>query len=80
MNLQTLESMLLWSTIINVGVLLVWMLMIVFAHDWIHRLHGRWFKLSREQFDGIHYAGLAFYKIAIYLFNFVPWLALKIAA
>ena len=80
MTIQTLESMLLWCTIINVGILVVWGLMLLFAHDFVYRLHTRWFKLSREQFDGIHYGCIAFYKMAVYLLNFVPWLALKIAA
>jgi len=44
----------------------------VFAHDWMSRLHGRWFRLSPERFDSIHYAGMAVYKIGILLFNVAP--------
>jgi hypothetical protein len=36
---------------------MVWFLVFVFAHDWILRIHGKWFRLSREQFDALHYAG-----------------------
>jgi len=27
--------------------------------DWIQRLHGRWFRLSSEQFDALHYLGMS---------------------
>jgi hypothetical protein len=53
----------------------LWFAIFVLGHDWLHRLHGRWFRLSREQFDSIHYAGIAHYKVGILLFNLVPWIA-----
>jgi hypothetical protein len=39
---------------------------------------GKWFKLTVERFDAIHYAGMAFFKIGIFLLNIVPYLALRI--
>jgi hypothetical protein len=42
------------------------------------RLHGRWFRLSEEHFDAIHYAGMAVYKIGVLLFNLAPYFALVI--
>ena len=30
------------------------------------------------QFDALHYAGIALYKIGILLFNLVPYIALRI--
>lgn len=39
-------------------------------------LHGRWFHLSDNTFDTIHYSGMAVYKIGILLFNLAPLLAL----
>jgi hypothetical protein len=78
MSIDTLGDVLLWCTVINYAVLLVWFLFLVAAHDWVHRLHGRWFRLTSEQFDAIHYAGMAVYKIGILLFNLVPYVALRI--
>jgi hypothetical protein len=43
-------------------------------------MHTRWFKLSVETFDAIHYAGMATYKIGVLLFNLVPLLALYLIA
>lgn len=78
MDMETLSGFFLWCTIINFAVLLLWFLLFSLAHDWIHRLHGRWFRLSVEQFNAIHYAGIAAYKIGILLFNLVPYVALRI--
>jgi hypothetical protein len=78
MTIEVAHHFLLWCTVINYGVLLVWFLFFVFVHDWMYRLHGRWFRLSREQFDALHYAGMSIFKIGILLFNLVPFVALSI--
>ena len=53
-------------------------LVFILARDFMQRLHGRWFQLSRQQFDVIHYAGMAVFKLGIILFNLVPYVALRI--
>jgi hypothetical protein len=78
MTLDAARDLLLWCTVINYAVLLVWFLAFRFAHGWMYGLHGRWFRLSPEQFDAIHYAAMAVYKIGILLLNLVPYLALLI--
>jgi hypothetical protein len=80
MSVEGLRDMLVWCAAINYAVLLWWFLVFRFAHDWIYRLHTRWFQISVEQFDAIHYAGMAVYKIGILLFVLVPWVALAIIA
>ncbi len=79
MTIDVVREALLWCFVINMGLLLWWFAIFTFAHDWVYRVHGKWFKLSVEQFDSIHYAGIAFFKIAIFVFNFVPYIALHIA-
>lgn len=78
MNLELIREILLLSTLINYGLLILWFVFFSLAHDWMYRLHGRWFRLTIEQFDAIHYAGMAFYKIGIFLFNLIPLIALYI--
>lgn len=80
MDLETLKSVLLWVTLMNWALLLYWGLIFIFARNFIYRLHTRWFRISEQQFDAIHYTGMALYKLAIVLFAFTPWLALVIAA
>lgn len=80
MTPEFLLSFFLWCAILNYGLLLWWFLVFRFAHDWLYRFHGRWFRLSVGQFDAIHYAGMAAYKIGIFLFALIPWLVLLIIA
>ena len=76
MTTNETRDILLWCTGLNYAVLLVWFGVFVFAHEWMYRIHGRWFKFPLESFDAIHYAGLAVYKIGIILLNLVPLVAL----
>jgi Family of unknown function (DUF6868) len=72
----TLREILIWSLVINYGILLVWFAVFWQAHDWLYRLHTRWFRLSRETFDAIHYGGMAAHKIGILLLNLAPLVGL----
>ena len=76
-TIEVLRNFLLWSTVINFAILLWWFLAFSLAHDRIHRMHGRWFRIPVEQFDAIHYAGMAIYKIGILLLNLVPYIVLR---
>jgi hypothetical protein len=76
MNLDTLREVLLWSMVINYGVLLIWFAAFTLAHDRIYALHHRWFSISRETFDALHYGGMAAYKIGVLLLNVAPLAAL----
>ena len=78
MTIWLMRGVLGWCSIINMGLLLWWFLLFTLAHDWVYRWHGKWFKLSVEKFDAIHYAGITFFKIAIFVFNIVPYFALRI--
>jgi len=78
MTIDLLQSFLIWCAGINYAILIVWFSVFVFAHDWLYRMHSRWFKLSAEMFDALNYAGVAIYKIGIMLFVVVPLIALLI--
>ena len=79
MNSDFLCLFLLWSLAINYAILMTWFVVFVAARNWLRALHGRWFRLSDDSFDAIHYGGMAVYKIGIFLFNLVPLLALYFA-
>lgn len=78
MNTDVLYPFLLWSLAVNYGILLIWFFFFVFAHDWMKRLHGKWFRMNDSTFDAIHYGGMSIYKIGILLFNVAPLIALCI--
>jgi hypothetical protein len=75
-----LSEFLLWCTILNYLVLLLWFIVFSLAHDWMFKLHGRWFRLTAAQFDALHYGGMAVYKVGILLLNLVPYIVLNIVA
>lgn len=78
MSVATIHDFFLWCTVVNYAVLLCWFLIFSLARNWIQQLHGQWFRLSAEQFDSVHYEGMAIYKIGILLFNLVPYIALHV--
>ena len=78
MSIEMIRAVLGWSAAINIGVFLLWFLFFCCAHDWVYRLHTKWFDLTLEKFDAFHYAGLALYKFSIILFVLAPYLAIRI--
>lgn len=78
MELETLRSFLAWCSTINLILLLFWWGFFMLGGDWLGRLHGKWFGLSKQSFDAIHYSGMAFFKILILVFNVIPYLVLRL--
>jgi len=78
MTVELFRGTLAWSAVLNMGILLWWFLFITLAHDWVYKIHSKFYKIPIESFDAIHYAGMAFYKICIFAFFIVPYLALRI--
>ena len=78
MTLIEIRGMLLWSLAINYSLLSLWFTAFVVGHDALYQLHSRWFRLPVETFDAMHYAGMALYKIGIFLLNLAPLVALFI--
>lgn len=78
MNIAQLTDFLLYCTLINYVILLIWFFAFIFAKDLMKKLHRQWFNLSDQNFDAIHYSAMAVYKIGILLLNLVPFIALKL--
>ena len=78
MTIDILTGVFGWCAIINIGLLFWWFLFFAFAHDWVYRMHNRWYNITVEAFDRIHYAGLMIFKTAVFVFTVVPYFALRI--
>ena len=78
MTIELIRNALAWCTVINIGLLIWWYLFFFLAQDWTYRLPTKWIKLSVETFDAIHYGGMGIFKIGLFIFNLVPYLALRI--
>ena len=76
MNIETLRHFFLWCTIINYGAFLFGFSLSLLAHAWMHRVYGRLFRVSAQQFDAINFGGIYLYKLGIVVFNLVPLIAL----
>lgn len=77
MTVETLRALLGWAAIFNLAFVSVWFFIFFFAHNRLLKLHRRWFDMSRQTFDAIHYAGMAGYKICTWMFIIMPYLALR---
>jgi hypothetical protein len=78
MSVEILSRFLLWCAVVNYALLIVWFLAFLLARGWIYGMHNKLFRVSVEQFNAINYAGIAFYKILILVFNLIPYIALRI--
>jgi hypothetical protein len=78
MTIEVLRSTLAWCIVLNWAFLLWWFLWFTLAHDWTYRVHSKWFDLSVDKFNTIHYGCMAIYKVGIILFVLAPYLALHI--
>jgi hypothetical protein len=79
MESSEFTRMLLYSVCVNYAVLIIWFLAFMVAHDKLYRVHAKWFRLSLDAFDAIHYAGMAVYKIGILLINVAPLVAVYLS-
>jgi Family of unknown function (DUF6868) len=78
MTIQALTAFFMWCTIINASLLILSAIMIIPSQDLVYRMHSKWFSISRETFNVAIYSCLGLFKIAILVFNAVPWIALLI--
>ena len=78
MEIEVIRAFFAWCSVINMALLLWWAIFLLFAHDWTYGMHRKWFKISVEQFDAIHYAAMAAFKLGVFMFNLVPYFALRI--
>ena len=75
-SMETLRAFLGWCTVINMGLLL---LASVFAgplRGMSTGIHGKMFGLSEADLSRQYFQYVANYKIAIVVFNLVPYIAL----
>ncbi len=80
MDICKLTTFFMWSTIINAALLTLSTVILIIASDFVYRVHTRWFAMPRPTFNAIIYSFLGAFKIALIVFNIVPYLALLIIA
>ena len=78
MDIQVLTSFFLWCMILNGGLLLLSFLICAFAGGWVYRMHSAWYPMPRETFNVVMYSFLGIFKIMFWVFNAIPYVALRI--
>ncbi len=78
MDIEMLTRFFLWCTVLNAGLLLVSFLLCALAGDLIYNAHSKWFPMPRETFNVVLYSFIGVYKLLVFVFCVVPYLALLI--
>ena len=79
-DLAVLTAFFGWCTVINSAMLLFATLSLSLFRPTVKRIHHSMMGVPQVDLDGIYFKYLAYYKIAILIFNLVPYLALLIVA
>ena len=78
MTIEVVRDILLWCSVINMGVLIFSFLMLSMARQLVYKLHSKWFPMTEQQFNTIIYSIMGTYKILVFVFNVVPYIAVSI--
>ena len=78
MTLTVTRDFLFWCAVINYGFLILWIGLYVFAFRAMQPLITRFYRISAERNDAIQFAGIVIYKVAIWMFFIIPYIALRI--
>ena len=72
------REMMLWCSILNLGLLILVFLMFRMAGKWICKIHGKIWDLPEENVRISLYRTMATYKMLVFILNVVPYVALRI--
>ena len=78
MNLVTMREFLGWCTVINLGLMALVVVKLLLIRDWASRVHARMFGLDDASVRKTYFQFVVYYKLAILVFNLVPYIALRI--
>jgi hypothetical protein len=78
MTIDTLTTFLGWCSVINIGVLALTTIALIIMRGPVTRIHSRLFGLNQADLPAYYFQYLGNYKIAIFILNIVPYIALKI--
>ncbi len=77
-DIPALATFLGWCALINIGLLAYSTLMLTLFREPVKRMHRALFGLEPENLDASYFTFLGNYKLAILIFNIVPYFALKL--
>ncbi|MGI9273337.1 MAG: DUF6868 family protein [Endozoicomonas sp.] len=78
MTIDHLTTFFGWCSVINMVVLILFSIALTTLKEAITSTHSKLFGISRDSLATMYFQYLGNYKIAIFIFNLVPYLALKL--
>ena len=78
MTVEMMRAVLGWCSVINIGLLMFSSIFVIALRGAASRIHGKMFNLDEKYLSQAYFQYLAQYKIAIIVFNAVPYFALKV--
>jgi len=80
MDVNQITTFLGWCTVINIGFLTFAAIFLFLFNGLAIKLHSKLTGVSAEKLPSLYFSYMANYKIAILLFNLVPYIALTLMA
>jgi len=80
LTIETLTELLGWITLINICVLIIASISVMLMRNAMIGIHGKMFGLDSVDLSRAYFQYIAQYKIAIFVLNLAPYVALKIIA
>ena len=74
---EAFERVLLRCWIIGTILMLFSLVVFLLTGEMIHEIHGRIFGLTSHELDLIMYCGLGFFKLFVFIFFLIPWIAIR---
>ncbi len=75
-TIEALREFFGWCSVINIGVLIFSSISVIPFRGFLSRIHTRMFNLEERDLSRAYIQYLGQYKIAIFIFNIVPYFAL----
>ena len=77
-SIDTLTAFLGWCTVLNIGMLSLTIFLVTVLKEPLIKAHVRLFGVNRENLQLSYFQYLGHIKIAIFMLNLMPYIALKI--
>lgn len=78
MTIEIIREFLGWCSVINIGLLMFSSIFLFVFRGVASRVHSKMFNLDENYLSQAYFQYLAQYKIAIIVFNIVPYFAIRI--
>lgn len=77
-SLEVASAVLLRCLIVGAGLLVFWFVILLLAGDMAHGVHSKFYDITKQQFDVIHYCGMGLTKLIVFVAFVIPYVAIRL--